>query len=81
MLGETHELAEEFPEYRELIAELRDKDSEFAKLFTEYHEVNQHIVDTEHGEEAHSDAYTEDMKKRRVLLKDQLFQRLQSATS
>ena len=73
MLGESHELKEEFPEHEELISELRDSDSEFAHLFDEYQEVNSEIIRTEQGIENHEDLYTEGLKKKRIVLKDQLY--------
>lgn len=73
MLGESHELKEEFPEYGELMSELRENDSDFARLFDEYHAINAQVIRTEQGVECHSDFYTEDLKKKRALLKDQIY--------
>jgi len=76
MLGESHELKDEFPEHAELISELRDSDSEFARLFDEYNEVNAEVIRTEQGIENHEDLYTEQLKKKRIALKDQLYSML-----
>ena len=80
MLGESHELPDEFPEYRELMQQLREEDSEFSRLFDEYHRINSQVIRIEQGIENHADDYTEELKKKRVLLKDQLYERLRHET-
>ncbi len=77
MLGENHDLYHELPEYEDRIDDLREQDEDFARLFTEYHEVNRRVERTEEGLEAHADAYTEELKKQRLLLKDRLYHILQ----
>ena len=63
--------------FRDRIDDLREQDEDFARLFTEYHEVNRRVERTEEGLEAHADAYTEELKKQRLLLKDRLYHILQ----
>ena len=43
MLGEHHGLAQEFPEYKDKIHELKTSDPEFAKLFSKYEEIDKEI--------------------------------------
>jgi uncharacterized protein YdcH (DUF465 family) len=78
MLGESHELIEEFPEYKERILELKDQDDRFAKLFDDYHRINNEVIRIEQGLETPSDYYTEELKKKRLLRKDQLYRILTS---
>lgn len=72
MLGEKHDLIHEFPEYKERIHELKVSDTHFARLFDEYHEVEHEVRRIEEGNETPSDEYTEELKMRRLKLKDEL---------
>lgn len=78
MVIEHHDLVHEFPEYRHQIHELKQKDTHFARLFDEYHEVDREIRRIEQEIETPSDAYTEELKKRRVKLKDELYAMLRA---
>jgi len=73
MTTEKHNLHHEFPEFAEHISELKVSDAHFAKLFAEYHEVDQEINRIEQGIETPSDEYTEEVKLKRVNLKDELY--------
>lgn len=79
MLGEHHGLVKEFPEYKEKIHELKTSNSEFAKMFEKYEEIDKEIYRIEMQIENTSDEYTENLKIRRVQLKDQLYAMLQQA--
>lgn len=79
MLGEHHRLAEEFPEYKERIHELKTHDAHFAKLYEQYHEVDDEVYRIEEEIETPSDDYTEELKKKRLHLKDELVRMLQQA--
>ena len=70
---EKHDLVHEFPELRERIHELKTQDDHFAKLFTEYNELDHEVRRIEEGVENTSDDYLETRKKMRLLLKDQLY--------
>jgi uncharacterized protein YdcH (DUF465 family) len=76
MLGENHELIYEFPEYRDRILELKETDTRFSELFDDYHKINYQVIRIEQGLETPSDFYTEDLKKKRLLRKDQLYRML-----
>jgi uncharacterized protein YdcH (DUF465 family) len=78
MLGESHELIAEFPEHRERILELKERDNRFSELFDDYHKINTEVIRIEQGLETPSDFYTEELKKRRLLRKDQLYRILTS---
>lgn len=77
MTIESHELAHEFPQYRERIHELKVSDHHFAELLAEYDAVDRDIRRIEQEIETPSDAYTEELKKKRVVLKDELYALLQ----
>lgn len=74
MFGEHHRLAEEFPEYRDRIHDLKDRDAEFAQLYDEYIRVDKEIYRIEEQIETPSDDYTEELKKKRVVIKDRLYE-------
>ena len=68
---EKHDLHHEFPEYETRIYELKVSDNHFRKIFDEYHHLNHQI----HGIET-TEVFTDDelneMRKKRLLLKDHL---------
>ena len=73
MFGEKHDLIHELPEHKERIHQLKISDEHFAKLFDEYHELDHEILRMEEGIETPSDDVLEELKKKRLYLKDQLF--------
>ena len=46
MWNEKHDLAHEFPEYRDAIRHLKLSNLHFARLFEEYHEIDHVVVFT-----------------------------------
>ena len=76
MLGEHHRLGEEFPEYKDKIHEMKIGNPRFAQLFDSYNDVDKEIYRIEEEIETPSDDYTEDLKKKRLFLKDQIFRML-----
>jgi uncharacterized protein YdcH (DUF465 family) len=79
MLGEKHDLIHELPEHKERIHELKTSNPHFAKLFDKYHDVDHQVRRIEEGIETPSDEFTEELKKERLHLKDELFNIIQSA--
>lgn len=79
MIGESHDLFHEFPEYRERIAELKTADTNFAMLYDQYHTVNDEVERIELQIETPSDMYTETLKKQRLHLKDEIYAILRRA--
>lgn len=67
-----HELADEFPQDRDLIHRLKLDDAHFARLAEEYHTVNRTIHRIESEAEAASDERMESLKKERLALADQI---------
>lgn len=73
MFGEHHDIPHEFPEFKELIKRLYESDAEFKQMYTEYHQLDSEILQIEQNIEAVSDSYAEDLKKKRVHLKDEIY--------
>ncbi len=71
-----HELAEEFPDYKDKIHTLKTGDRHFAKLSDEYHHLNREIHRIEANGINVGDEAFEDLKKNRLKLKDQIFKML-----
>lgn len=78
MFGEHHDLTHEFPEYKELIIQLRQSSSEFSRMMDEYEDLDERILRAEQRIEPHSDFYDEELKRQRVHLKDQLYTQLRN---
>ena len=78
MLGESHQLLLEFPEFSHKIADLRANSDVFHHLMDEYDWLDSHIRNLEEVAVPVSDFHIEEMKKRRVHLKDKLYQLISS---
>lgn len=72
----NHDIAHEFPEHQEKIHSLKTSDAHFAKLFTEYDEDNHEIKKYELGGAVITEEALEELKKKRLSTKDQIYQRL-----
>jgi len=59
-------------EYREEISELKQTNAHFAKIFHDHNELDQKIEDAEQGRTPMSDMEIEVMKKKKLLLKDEM---------
>jgi len=79
MVHTPHELAEEFPEFAAKIHDLKLSDAHFARLADEYHAANREIHRIETGVEAAGQVREEDLRKRRVHLKDEIASMLAGA--
>lgn len=75
----AHELHEEFPEKSETIRRLKGDNAHFARLAEHYHELNRAIHRMEANVEPVADETLEDLKKQRLLLKDEILQLLETA--
>lgn len=67
-----HELAEEFPDKVGRLHELKMPNARFANLFQEYHFINREIHRIESGVEPATDGHSTDLRKQRLLLKDEI---------
>ena len=72
----NHDIAHEFPEHQEKIHSLKTTDAHFAKLFTAYDEDNYAIKKYELGGAVITEEALEELKKKRLSTKDQIYQRL-----
>ncbi|MCI2400757.1 DUF465 domain-containing protein [Aliiroseovarius subalbicans] len=68
-----HELPEEFPEHAEKMIALKQSDSHFAKIYADYHEINEQVHRAEDNIEPTDQFHEEDMRKQRALLKDEIY--------
>ena len=75
---DMHNLVSEFPEHKERIHHLKMNDQHFARLATEYHDVDKEVCRLEQ-DMATSDEYLEALKKQRLHLKDGIYRILQQA--
>jgi uncharacterized protein YdcH (DUF465 family) len=72
MMRIPHELPEEFPEEAPFIERLAKTNHEFRRLTTRYDEVNRKIYRIESDEAPTTDVVLENLKKRRLKLKDEI---------
>ncbi len=67
-----HELAEEFPEHKQKIHDLKASDAHFVKMAEEYHEINRTVHRMETRVEPVSDEVEEQTRRQRMVLKDKI---------
>ena len=79
MLGEPHDLLHEFPEHADKIAALRESNETFHNLMDEYDWLDAQIRNLEEHDQPVADFHMEDLKKRRLHLKDKLYTMLSNA--
>ncbi len=68
-----------FPEYRDLITKLKTTDHHFTRLFDQHNALDQKITNMENHVEQGSPVEIENLKKEKLLLKDQLYAILKKA--
>lgn len=73
MLGESHDLLHEFPDLTEKIDKLRTNNSTFSEFMTRYDTLDGRIRELEGLGQPVADETMEDLKKRRLALKDELY--------
>ncbi len=73
MYIQPHDVEHEFPEYKEVLLELKSQDSRLAELVEDYERLNADIVDIEENDKPFQDFEFEEMKKRRLMLKDRIY--------
>ena len=62
-----------FPEYRDLITKLKQEDNHFARLFKEHNELDDKITGLENNPVTSGLDEIEELKKKKLFLKDQLY--------
>lgn len=81
MSNPLHNLAHEFPEMADAIHKLKTTDNHFKRLFDEYDEVGAALHTASEGAGAISDVAAEDLKKKRLALKDELYAMLTASAA
>lgn len=76
MLGENHSLLNEFPEYKDIISGLMERDEAFAKDTIRYNTLDNEIRELELNGTPIDDDAMHQLKNERAALKDSLYQRL-----
>jgi uncharacterized protein YdcH (DUF465 family) len=74
-----HELSEEFPDKVDAIHALKQSDSHFAKLADEYHDLNRAVHRAETNVEPMEELAEVELRKKRALLKDEIWGYLSKA--
>ena len=72
MSNTPHDLTEEFPDAREKITALKSSNGRFARLIEDYNELNRAIHRIETRVEPATEDVEEELKRRRVHLKDEI---------
>lgn len=74
-----HTILQDFPEMGEHIHETKKNNAHFASLSDKYDELVHSINRMESGTETFTDEHLEELKKKRLKLKDELFSILKKA--
>lgn len=74
-----HDITHEFPQLKDKIHTLKTTHHHFARLYSEYDEVNHTIAKVETGGGVMTDEALENLKKQRLKLKDEIVQMLNAA--
>jgi len=69
-----------FPEYRDLITQLKHSDMHFTRLFDRHNEIDQKVKNMEAHIEAGTSEEIEHLKKEKLQLKDEIYAILQKAS-
>lgn len=70
-----------FPEYRELISQLKANDPNFRRLFSMHNELDQRIKNMEAHIEPASHEDIEGLKKKKLRLKDEMYELLKKTNA
>ncbi|GAA6182348.1 MULTISPECIES: YdcH family protein [unclassified Shimia] len=73
MSNTPHELAEEFPEFVEKMSALKVNDAHFAKMASDYHDLNRKVHAAETNVAPREELSEVDLRKRRGALKDEIY--------
>lgn len=79
MSNTPHELSADFPELADKISTLKTSDAHFARRMEEYHDLNRQVHRAETDVEPMDDLAQAESRKKRMALKDELYQMLTAA--
>ncbi len=68
-----HEIADDFPEFADKLAAMRDVDAGFAEKLAAYDLLNKKVIEAETLEKPTHHFREEELKKKRALLKDEIY--------
>ena len=74
-----HDIVHEFPQLKDKIHTLKTTNHHFARLYTEYDALNHEVAKVETGGAVMIDEALEDLKKKRLKLKDEIVKMLNAA--
>ena len=77
---QNHDLYHEFPEYADLIKELREQDVGFNQLCVKYNQINREVIRIECHVEPRDHCFCENLKKDRLRHKDMIYAKLKGTT-
>ncbi|MCF1714997.1 DUF465 domain-containing protein [Flavihumibacter sp. RY-1] len=75
---DKHFFLNEFPELKDKIQELKASDAHFKKLYEDYNETNHQVERIENGIEPADDHFLNELRMKRVKLKDELYEMVKS---
>ncbi len=78
-MAASHAIHEEFPDDADIIHNLKVSDAHFVKLLDEYDSLNDEVVAAETFVKPTAEDAEHDMRRRRVLLKDQIARAINAA--
>ena len=70
-----------FPEYRDLISRLKNEDRHFERLFNEHNDLDEKITELEKHISPVGEVEIETLKKKKLALKDEIYQILLKASA
>jgi hypothetical protein len=73
----SHSLYDDFPKYRDRINQLKLESEDFVRMAAEYHKIDHRVRGLEMSGIPVADETFEELKYKRLHLKDQLFRMLQ----
>ena len=76
-----HEINADFPEYQDAFHNLKISDPHFKKIAEDYHVLNREIHRAETNVEPTDDIHLTDLRKQRIVLKDEIYAQLRQASS
>ena len=78
-MAAPHAIHEEFPDDAEIIHKLKISDAHFARLLAEYDSVNDEVVAAETFVKPTAEDHEHEIRRRRVLLKDEIARAIAAA--
>ena len=75
---DKHDILHEFPEMKDKVHALKISNHHFRKMFDDYHEIDHEIHSIETGAVVSGDAHLNELRHKRVHLKDSIFEMLKA---